>query len=77
MAFINRLVSSIVNLLLFSALTLKFCNDYIYSQAELKGISRPNLDRMDDMRMRAEELKSAREEKRQKVKLLHFLFVDF
>ncbi|GFO32829.1 glycolipid transfer protein [Plakobranchus ocellatus] len=36
-------------------------------EAELKGISRPSTSRLDDMRARADDLKSAREEKRQKL----------
>ena len=38
-------------------------------QAELKGFSRGNYNRLEDMKDRAETLKSAREEKRKNVSL--------
>lgn len=43
--------------------------DFIELQAELKGYSRDNYSRLDEMKERADTLRSAREEKRKNVSL--------
>ena len=41
---------------------------YLWFQAELKGLSRANYERMEEMKERVDGLRSAREEKRKQVR---------